>query len=707
MSFEDICHENFDETLENCIEAMERGESLATCLSLYPSYAPELEPLLSLIGSIQAVPVPSLSLSAFESGRAAVAEAVQQKIGEQSLHGEHRSYPYQNGPQNGTAPHTAVNSTLPRVQPPERRFLFNLPAGLRPFASGAVAASLILIVGMFAFMLRGRLPDLPNSTAPDSDGSGTSSSIQAPNSVNNSNVPAAGHSTVPLPTADLPSNSGADLVSTATPLATEPPAPTATEEPPAPTSTPLQIAPPVDGGDANKDNANKDKSLDQTSDEQTDPVKPSLYNESENSSEVPAVVDATDVDSSESVPVRPETPTTATAVIPTATNVIATASPTSVPPTALPATEIPTEVPPTAVPTEVPPTVAPPTAAQPNTSSMQESSDSENSGSQNSNANEPAPTSVPSTPVPPTPVPTEVPPTEVPPTAVPPTAAPAVTALADNEPAHTTPDQERGTARSGATALQSTDTVTKTTEVDSSAPAPQETEAVPSDAPAPSEPPAETEPAPESGADAGDEPSEDDSNSDTEETPIVQPTAETLPEQPASTAEPAPTDASAASEPPAEKAPSGEDGSGETDPVEEPTAAPPVDPVDESSSDEPVDQPIDDGAEQGDESDAADESSTSDSRRIEAPVEEPANPAPAEEPPAVEEPSIEEPTEEEQAEAPLDKSASENPIDDHPVISGSESDAENNDAVETNSKDKKDPGTATLPPALDDSSSSK
>ena len=63
---------DFDEILANCLDALERGETIEGCLARYPKYRSELAPLLRLATSIRSVPQPRLSAKAFERGRAAV-----------------------------------------------------------------------------------------------------------------------------------------------------------------------------------------------------------------------------------------------------------------------------------------------------------------------------------------------------------------------------------------------------------------------------------------------------------------------------------------------------------------------------------------------------------------------------------------------------------------------------------------------------------
>ena len=63
---------DFEEILANCLDALERGETIEGCLARYPKYRAELAPLLALATTIRSVPQPRLSATAFERGRSAV-----------------------------------------------------------------------------------------------------------------------------------------------------------------------------------------------------------------------------------------------------------------------------------------------------------------------------------------------------------------------------------------------------------------------------------------------------------------------------------------------------------------------------------------------------------------------------------------------------------------------------------------------------------
>ncbi len=63
---------NFEEILANCLDALERGETIESCLARYPQNATELAPLLRLATTVRSTPQPRLSAEAFQRGLDAV-----------------------------------------------------------------------------------------------------------------------------------------------------------------------------------------------------------------------------------------------------------------------------------------------------------------------------------------------------------------------------------------------------------------------------------------------------------------------------------------------------------------------------------------------------------------------------------------------------------------------------------------------------------
>ncbi|OUC08543.1 hypothetical protein RY27_08335, partial [Litorilinea aerophila] len=66
---------SFEEILADCLEAIERGETVEACLAQYPQQAAELAPLLRLAVELRDMPPPSLSDVAFQRGRQQLLEA--------------------------------------------------------------------------------------------------------------------------------------------------------------------------------------------------------------------------------------------------------------------------------------------------------------------------------------------------------------------------------------------------------------------------------------------------------------------------------------------------------------------------------------------------------------------------------------------------------------------------------------------------------
>ncbi len=67
MTFEDI--------LAACIDAIEQGISVESCLATYPEVAAELEPLLRIVSRVRRSESPRLAADAFARGRGRLAVA--------------------------------------------------------------------------------------------------------------------------------------------------------------------------------------------------------------------------------------------------------------------------------------------------------------------------------------------------------------------------------------------------------------------------------------------------------------------------------------------------------------------------------------------------------------------------------------------------------------------------------------------------------
>ena len=245
---------NFDEILDKCIEAIEKGESVDTCLALYPAYAPELEPLLSMVGSLRSLPVPEMSLAGFESGRLAIAEAAKQKeltrsaFDVQSTNGTYSSHIDVTSHQNASY----TDLSMPqRVDIPQRKFLFGMPTILRPLAGVAVATVLAVLTGALVLMLQGRISDLTSTLSPgdiSSDNAGIIEHTDLPEvSDRPALLPSLDQSTVPVATtSSMVDDTFDDVINnvpTATLFPTSTSLPLSTPEPILPTSTAIVVIP--------------------------------------------------------------------------------------------------------------------------------------------------------------------------------------------------------------------------------------------------------------------------------------------------------------------------------------------------------------------------------------------------------------------------------------------------------------------------------
>ncbi|RME09307.1 MAG: hypothetical protein D6802_12445, partial [Ardenticatenia bacterium] len=68
-----------EDIFEECLQAIEAGDTLEACLARYPEYADELRPLLELALDLQQTPKPRLSPEAFHGGYERVVQAAHAK----------------------------------------------------------------------------------------------------------------------------------------------------------------------------------------------------------------------------------------------------------------------------------------------------------------------------------------------------------------------------------------------------------------------------------------------------------------------------------------------------------------------------------------------------------------------------------------------------------------------------------------------------
>ena len=84
---------NFDEILSRCIIEMERGASIEECLSRYPAFAHNLEPLLRIALELRTVAPVRMSNSAFDRGQQALRAQLQENRRVNEI-AEHRRPPF-------------------------------------------------------------------------------------------------------------------------------------------------------------------------------------------------------------------------------------------------------------------------------------------------------------------------------------------------------------------------------------------------------------------------------------------------------------------------------------------------------------------------------------------------------------------------------------------------------------------------------------
>ena len=125
----------FDEVLATCIERLELGESIESCLALFPDEAAELEPLLRMAYEVRSMEAPKLSDAGFKRGRQAVAEAAL----------TNKEYSLVSGPPDSTV--MLLDESAPRADTrhqvkPKRQRKFAWPT----FVGTAVAAAALIAV---------------------------------------------------------------------------------------------------------------------------------------------------------------------------------------------------------------------------------------------------------------------------------------------------------------------------------------------------------------------------------------------------------------------------------------------------------------------------------------------------------------------------------------------------------------------------------
>ncbi|MFN8491683.1 MAG: hypothetical protein U0350_29055 [Caldilineaceae bacterium] len=128
---------NFEEMLANCLDALERGETIESCLARYPQNAPELAPLLRLATTVRSTPQPRLSAEAFQRGRAVVRAQAQYH------HSRH-------APFAAVRTKTIQKRVLQRAQPNTPSRPPRQPRGLKPSilmyrTTGAFSALVLLL----------------------------------------------------------------------------------------------------------------------------------------------------------------------------------------------------------------------------------------------------------------------------------------------------------------------------------------------------------------------------------------------------------------------------------------------------------------------------------------------------------------------------------------------------------------------------------
>lgn len=143
---------NFEEILANCLDALERGETIESCLARYPAQATELAPLLHIATTVRSTPRPRMSAQAFQRGR----EAVQAQARHQ--HSLHQPFAASAKPTpRPSAMHSPVVISKPRLRQP----LLQKPFVFLQRTTGVFVA-LVLCLGMLS-LTRHIITSLPGN----------------------------------------------------------------------------------------------------------------------------------------------------------------------------------------------------------------------------------------------------------------------------------------------------------------------------------------------------------------------------------------------------------------------------------------------------------------------------------------------------------------------------------------------------------------
>jgi len=66
----------FDNVLDDCLNRLQKGETIEDCLRRYPEYADQLTPLLGVAQHLHAAPPPQMKPTAFAKGQRDLLTAV-------------------------------------------------------------------------------------------------------------------------------------------------------------------------------------------------------------------------------------------------------------------------------------------------------------------------------------------------------------------------------------------------------------------------------------------------------------------------------------------------------------------------------------------------------------------------------------------------------------------------------------------------------
>jgi len=145
---------NFEEILANCLDALERGETIEHCLARYPQNAPELAALLRLATTVRSAPQPRLSAEAFQRGRDAVRAQAQYHHSLHAPFAAARAKPAQKTVVQHAQPNTP---SLPARQPHVRTPFVLL------YRTTGVFSALVLLLCLLTLM-RNIIISLPGTT---------------------------------------------------------------------------------------------------------------------------------------------------------------------------------------------------------------------------------------------------------------------------------------------------------------------------------------------------------------------------------------------------------------------------------------------------------------------------------------------------------------------------------------------------------------